>query len=44
MLAHSIIVLLAFFSCIIGPIFFAINAYGIKKEESETVIHHFLRG
>ena len=44
MVAHSIIVLIAFLSCIIGPIVFAVQAFGTHEDEKEPVDHHFLKG
>jgi hypothetical protein len=44
MVIHSIIVLVAFLSCIVGPIIFAIQAYGLHEDEKERSSHHFLKG
>ena len=44
MVAHSIIVLIAFLSCIVGPIIFAIQVYGLHEDQKERADHHFLKG
>jgi hypothetical protein len=44
MVAHSIIVLMAFLSCIVGPIIFAVQVFGTDEDEKESVDHHFLKG
>jgi len=42
MITYSIIILLSWFACILGPIFLAMN---IPTEESEPhTEHHFLKG
>ena len=44
MIIHSIIVLVAFFACILGPIVFAVQLHTDSEDSKSAIDHHFLKG